>query len=121
MSDARKGGTNGFLTMHPGPLGRGRRPTSRGLRQGRTDTEKQDIPPKNRSDELWSLYVLREYHGTRIGALLLDAVLPLKWPAELWVADANPRARRFYEKHGFTQDGAQVIDELKFVLIRMVR
>lgn len=81
---------------------------------------KDGIPPV-RSDELWSLYVLSESYGTGIGALLLDAVLPPARPAELWVSDANPRARRFYEKHGFTLDGARLTDSLNFVLVRMVR
>lgn len=84
-------------------------------------TRAQDGIPPVRSDELWSLYVLSANYGTGIGALLLDAVLPPTRPAELWVADANPRARRFYEKHGFTPDGTRFIDGLNFVLIRMVR
>jgi GNAT superfamily N-acetyltransferase len=65
--------------------------------------------------------VLSERHGTGIGALLLDAVLPPARPAELWAAEADPRARRFYEKHGFTPDGASLTDDLNFALIRMVR
>ncbi|MEU4360532.1 GNAT family N-acetyltransferase [Promicromonospora sp. NPDC023987] len=82
---------------------------------------KDRVPPPVRPDELWALYVLSERHGTGIGALLLDAVLPPPAPAELWVADANPRARRFYAKHGFTPDGARFTDDRNFVLIRMVR
>ncbi|MEU4360523.1 GNAT family N-acetyltransferase [Promicromonospora sp. NPDC023987] len=74
-----------------------------------------------RSDELWALYVLSERHGTGIAALLLDKALPLTAPAELWVSDANPRARRFYEKHGFTPDGTRFTDDLNFAFIRMVR
>lgn len=82
---------------------------------------KNHVPPPVRSDELWALYVLSERHGTGIGALLLDTVLPPTVPAEIWVADANPRARKFYEKHRFTPDGARSTDDLNFVLIRMVR
>lgn len=77
--------------------------------------------PAVRPDELWSLYVLRECHGTGVGALLLDAVLPPTRPAELWVAEGNPRARRFYEKHGFRVEGAVLTDELGIVEMRMVR
>jgi GNAT superfamily N-acetyltransferase len=85
-------------------------------------TRKKDgVPPPVRSNELWALYVLSECHGTGIGALLLDTVLPPTAPAELWVADVNPRARRFYEKHGFGPDGARFTDGLNFALIRMVR
>jgi ribosomal protein S18 acetylase RimI-like enzyme len=60
-------------------------------------------------------------HGTGIGALLLDAVVSPESSAELGVAEANPRARRFYEKHGFTAEGARFIDALDIVEIRMVR
>jgi GNAT superfamily N-acetyltransferase len=82
---------------------------------------KNRVPSPVRSDELWALYVLVERHGSGIGTLLLEAVLPPTRPAELWVADANPRARRFYEKHGFMPDGARFTDDLNFALIRMVR
>ena len=58
------------------------------------------VPPPGGSDEVWALYALSERHGTGIGAPLLDVVLPLARPAELWMADGNLRARRFYEKHG---------------------
>lgn len=81
----------------------------------------KDGVPAVRADELWSLYVLPEHHGTGIGALLLDAVLSPDSPAELWAAEANPRARRFYEKHGFAADGARFVDALGIVEIRMVR
>src|SRR5699024_7805448 len=40
-----------------------------------------------------------------VDALLGDA------PASLWVAEDNPRARRFYEKLGFAADGARQVDE----------
>lgn len=35
-----------------------------------------------------------------------NAVLPPGTPAQLWVADHNPRATRFYERNGFRADGA---------------
>ena len=82
---------------------------------------RKSVPSPIRSDELWALYVLGERHGTGIGAHLLETVLPPARPAELGVADANPRARRFYEKHGFTPDGVRFTDDLNFALIRMVR
>ncbi|MFD6445915.1 GNAT family N-acetyltransferase [Promicromonospora sp. NPDC060204] len=81
---------------------------------------KEGIAPV-RSDELWSLYVFGEHHGTGVGALLLEGVLAPDRPAELWVAESNPRARRFYEKHGFTPDGVRLTDGLGIVEIRMVR
>ena len=44
-------------------------------------------------------------------------------PASLWVAEDNPRARRFYEKLGFRPDGeSQVEEQLANIRdIRMVR
>lgn len=51
------------------------------------------------------LYVLASHHGTGTGGALLDAVVRHDLPAALWVAAANPRARAFYRKHGFTEDG----------------
>lgn len=65
------------------------------------------------------MYVRPDHHGTGVGTLLLEAVLPTR-PAELWVVEANPRARRFYEKHGFVPDGARFVDDLDIVEIRMV-
>lgn len=55
--------------------------------------------------ELWILYVLRAEHGSGAGAGLLDAVLDPAEPATLWVADPNPRAQAFYQRHGFVADG----------------
>ncbi len=68
--------------------------------------------------QLHLLYSLRELHGSGAGAALLDAVLD-PGPAELWVAERNPRARAFYAKHGFRPDGVSRGDET--VEIRLVR
>ncbi|MGC5165961.1 GNAT family N-acetyltransferase [Luteimicrobium sp. DT211] len=56
--------------------------------------------------ELSNLYVLAAHHGTGVGQALLDAVLPPATPAQLWVAEGNPRAVRFYRRNGFEPDGA---------------
>ncbi|MFD6178385.1 MULTISPECIES: GNAT family N-acetyltransferase [unclassified Isoptericola] len=75
-----------------------------------------------RGRELWSLYVLGEHHGTGAGQALLDAVVPPGVPAQLWVAEQNPRARRFYERNGFVPDGARFVDErLGLAEVRHVR
>lgn len=92
-----------------------------GFAKAGSTRRKKSVPSPVRSEELWALYVLGERHGTGVGALLLETVLPPARSAELWVAGVNPRARRFYEKHGFTPDGAQFTDDLNFILIRMVR
>jgi GNAT superfamily N-acetyltransferase len=77
-----------------------------------------------RDRELWSLYVLAAEYGTGLASRLLEAVLPAGTPAELWVFEANPRARAFYAKHGFVPDGARHVfgPELQHQPeIRMVR
>ena len=66
-------------------------------------------PDPARERELRVLYVLREHHGSGAGQALLDAVLGEE-PAQLWVAEANPRAIRFYERNGFRADGATLTD-----------
>lgn len=69
--------------------------------------------------QLYTLYVLTTDHGSGAGAALLEAVLD-EHPAQLWVADPNPRAQAFYRKHGFDFDGiARVDDGIRE--LRMVR
>ncbi|MBW4043155.1 MAG: GNAT family N-acetyltransferase [Acidobacteria bacterium] len=63
--------------------------------------------PPVRDRELWSAYVLASEYGTGLASRLLEAVLPAGTPAELWVFEANPRARAFYTKQGFAPDGAR--------------
>ncbi|MGO1479830.1 MAG: GNAT family N-acetyltransferase [Brachybacterium sp.] len=75
-----------------------------------------------RDRELYSLYVLAEHHGSGAGQDLLEAVLPAGIPAQLWAAEDNPRARWFYERNGFTPDGARFRDEaLDLAEVRLVR
>lgn len=54
--------------------------------------------------ELYSLYVHAPRAG--VGQRLLDELLG-EGPAELWVFEANARAQRFYERNGFSQEGAR--------------
>jgi ribosomal protein S18 acetylase RimI-like enzyme len=61
--------------------------------------------------QLYLLYVLAEDLGSGLGIALLDAVLPPGGDAWLWVADPNPRAQRFYAKHGFVPDGAARVED----------
>lgn len=75
-----------------------------------------------RDRELYSLYVLAAHYGSGAGQALLDAVLPADIPAQLWVAEDNPRARRFYGRNGFAPDGARFHDEtLDLAEVRLVR
>ena len=78
--------------------------------------------PPVRDHELWLLYVLAAHHGTGVGQALLDAVVLPGAPAQLWVVERNPRARRFYERNGFAADGARVVDDrLGLAEVRHVR
>ncbi|WP_318842930.1 GNAT family N-acetyltransferase [Myceligenerans pegani] len=76
-----------------------------------------------RETQLWMLYVLDDHHGTGVGQALLDAVVPPGTPCQLWVAEDNPRARRFYERNGFTVEGARITDDsfANITELRMVR
>jgi GNAT superfamily N-acetyltransferase len=75
-----------------------------------------------REHEVWSLYVLAARHGTGVGQALLDAVVAPGTPAQLWVAEDNPRARRFYARNGFVPDGARHVDgEHGITSVRVVR
>lgn len=75
-----------------------------------------------RDVELSSLYVLAAHHGRGAGQALLDAVLLPEASAQLWVLEENPRARRFYERNGFTADGARCLEEgLSLTEVRHVR
>jgi ribosomal protein S18 acetylase RimI-like enzyme len=67
-----------------------------------------DAPPS--AGELYAIYVDPPSWGTRAGhALMIQAVeglIAARRPcALLWVLEANPRARRFYELHGWYFDG----------------
>jgi len=72
--------------------------------------------------QLWGLYVLAELHGTGVGQALLDAVIPPRTPAQLYVAKGNARAEAFYRRNGFEVDGLEVLDDrFDLVELRMVR
>lgn len=83
-------------------------------------------PPRDaqpvRPRELSVLYLDEAWLGTGVARALTEAILE-GGPASVWVAEQNPRARRFYEKLGFAPDGAtQVEEQLGGIRdIRMVR
>jgi GNAT superfamily N-acetyltransferase len=81
----------------------------------------RDEPPV-RPLELTTLYLRAAQHGSGLGQELLDAVLGDR-PASLRVAEQNPRARRFYERNGFSPDGAREVLESweGLVEVRLVR
>lgn len=62
---------------------------------------------------VWQLYVinlLAEVHGTGLADELLAAVLGDR-DATLWVVEGNVRARAFYARHGFVDEGTRTEHE----------
>lgn len=72
---------------------------------------------------LQTLFTMPEAHGTGLGNALLEATLPDDEPAFLWVMRRDPRAVRFYAKHGFVPDGytKRTLGWGGMGLLRMVR
>ena len=68
------------------------------------------------SGEVYAIYVRPEAWGTGSGWALMDAAVD--WLAErwqeaiLWVAEENPRARRFYERYGWVAETTRVEEVL---------
>ena len=62
--------------------------------------------------EVYAIYVRPEAWGTGSGWALMDAAvewLTERWrEAILWVAEENPRARRFYERYGWVAETTRV-------------
>ena len=72
--------------------------------------------------ELYMIYITSDHYGSGAGQALLDAVLGQE-PAQLWVAEENPRAIAFYRRNGFAPDGERKVDAdaNDLVEIRLVR
>ena len=76
---------------------------------GDAQSEKQDP----NALEIERIYVLQQYHGKQVGALLYEQALaiakerkaPFIW---LGVWEENPRAIRFYQKQGFVEFGEHI-------------
>ncbi|MBQ8746861.1 MAG: GNAT family N-acetyltransferase [Clostridia bacterium] len=67
--------------------------------------ESKDVPGAN---EIIALYLLKEYHGQKLGyELMKQTVLQFsdKKEAVLWVLDGNDTAIRFYKRFGFEFTG----------------
>lgn len=70
----------------------------------------QDADADERTGELYALYLEPDRYGRGIGKLLCDqALADLRErgfrTATLWVLETNERARRFYERQGWSPDG----------------
>jgi len=71
--------------------------------------------------ELYAINVLRRAHGTGLADDLM-AVAVGDRAAYLWVLDGNHRARAFYERHGFADEGGRKPEpDTGVVEIRMSR
>ncbi|MGB5953407.1 MAG: GNAT family N-acetyltransferase [Ornithinimicrobium sp.] len=71
--------------------------------------------------QLWSLNLVPEHQGTGLADRLMSEVLG-GGPAYLWVARGNARAIRFYQRHEFALDGAEIFDGHDGITeVRMVR
>jgi len=69
----------------------------------------RDEPDDASAGELWAMYVHPEAWGTGAGDALMKTTLDELVRLEarrsyLWVLEGNARARRFYERHGWTSD-----------------
>lgn len=67
--------------------------------------------------EIVSLYLLPAYWGRGYGRMLMDGVLSQLsrmgyQDIYLWALEKNHRARRFYERYGFTLSGETKIDSI---------
>lgn len=70
--------------------------------------------------ELMSLYIVAAVYGQGVGHRLLRAAIGDD-AAYLWVLEGNSRAIAFYERHGFSFDGAMKDDPPYGTEHRMVR
>ena len=76
--------------------------------------------------EIYAIYLLEDYYGKGVGARLVETALEnLKdfHLVALWVFKENLRARKFYEKCGFSCDGKENTFELITPLeeVRMIK
>ncbi|KZE76183.1 GNAT family acetyltransferase [Myroides marinus] len=74
------------------------------LNYGNSQTELQD----SSSLEIERIYVLKEYHGKKVGQVLYDKAIEVAYNKKakyLWLGvwEENPRAIRFYQKNGFEE------------------
>jgi ribosomal protein S18 acetylase RimI-like enzyme len=71
--------------------------------------------------ELWMINVESSHRGTGVAELLVDATLGDR-PGYLWVLAGNERAKAFYRRLGFADDGHTKVDQpTALVEQRMVR
>jgi GNAT superfamily N-acetyltransferase len=88
--------------------------------------ESRDERPMPTTGEVRAIYTRERVWGTGLGSALWDAAtaqLAARGCVEatLWVLDTNVRARRFYERKGWTADGATQVDDVWGATVTEVR
>lgn len=81
---------------------------------------------KNSVGEVYAIYALEEFWDRGIGRKLMEASLAdLREMncsmVKIWLLDTNQRAISFYQKFGFTADGAQKVEVRGGVELRHIR
>lgn len=74
--------------------------------------------------EIYSIYLEPHAWGQGVARELMRTVLaavPEDSPVTLWVLAANDRARHFYRRNGFTDDGVERLEEIGSQRYRQVR
>jgi GNAT superfamily N-acetyltransferase len=97
-----------------------------GPRDGNTERGGVERTAPLATRELYTLYVLGSEAGTGTGeALLTAAEEGMRGRgadrASLWVLETNARARRFYERRGWTWDGSTSTHQLQCANMPVVR
>ena len=75
--------------------------------------------------EIFSIYVLKEYHDQKIGYRLMNAAmeeLSAYSRIAVWVLKNNDRAIRFYQRYGFVFDGTEqeIVMGTPIIELRMI-
>ena len=81
---------------------------------------------KNSVGEVYAIYALEEFWDRGIGRKLMEASLATLREmncatVKIWLLDTNQRAISFYQKFGFSADGAQKAEPLAGVERREIR
>lgn len=85
----------------------------------------RDEDAHERTGELYAIYVLAEHQDVGVGRELMHVAT--SWLADrfdaatLWVLDSNARTRRFYERLGWSADGATKEEERGSFILREAR
>ena len=84
------------------------------------------VRPDTGDGEVKDLHVVPEAWGSGVARDLMDAALGAlrgmgAENAFLWVGEDNPRARRFYEREGWTHDGTSKASSLGPIELRYTR